>query len=650
MMILEIEDGEEVIPHLHKEIQSFSPVESVVDSGLESSHDDDDNFPAHVLASKLCQNLCPVVRLEKLSKQQIYLLTKHKDRAKTLKDFIFNIRSKKRDIVRKDQISRKSVSDIEDLKNKQEAIKTFLDFYLCGDNLYTLSASLEKFNRTLGVDIDRYSDTLSIAGSERSYKRSSRKRIAPPKFNIDYELKPKRVKIEKPKPDPEIEYQVEEIFNMNLVKGKLSFLIKWENYPPSANTWEPLDNIRDCKALDVYLDYELKGEEETIQKMIDEIITEEKPLIEKRKKSWILEEIRKLDLVEFECNKIVYKAIYSNEVDYNAFKRKFRHQVIINHFRELQISQEKEHEIIRQEFMEKELNMFEISIENNVDFDVLNKFTYIRETLIPPELKIKTNTIGCKCTQCSVDSSLCCSTLGNQKNNFGYKEVGNNKVLRLRTRQMIYECNENCACKENCINRVTQQPRTYPMTIFKTNDGRGWGVKATTSIPRGTFLMEYTGEVIDQEESCRRGMKQDEKGLRYMFDLDFNENNEAVYTVDADYCGNLSRLINHNCHPNCSIWPVTTCNQDSMIYKLCYFTQRKIRAGEELSIDYTGGGDILSDDEEDDDQIEGKNEQETDNNTNETINKISSISNNRTQHKAIQCKCKSANCRGKMFL
>ena len=34
---------------------------------------------------------------------------------------------------------------------------------------------------------------------------------------------------------------------------------------------------------------------------------------------------------------------------------------------------------------------------------------------------------------------------------------------------------------------------------------QGWAVRAAQSIPRGTFICEYVGEVIDDQEAERRG-------------------------------------------------------------------------------------------------------------------------------------------------
>lgn len=33
------------------------------------------------------------------------------------------------------------------------------------------------------------------------------------------------------------------------------------------------------------------------------------------------------------------------------------------------------------------------------------------------------------------------------------------------------------------------------MSIFRTSNGRGWGVKTLVDIRRNTFVMEYVGEV-----------------------------------------------------------------------------------------------------------------------------------------------------------
>lgn len=588
------------------------------------------------------EDLCPVVKLQRMPKKIIHQLTKHKDRAKNVKEYVRLMRHNKRHEM-KLQVKqrRKSLDEIDEMKRKMTEIQNFLDF--CnGSELMRLTMGIDKYKRSV-VDIDRYSDTTSIADSEMSSnkRRSGRQSLPPKIFTYTSLEKPaKRIKLEKVE-EPEIEYQIEAIRNISLVNQGLLFEVKWANYPESVNTWEPLENLGDCEALDRYIEHELKDELESLEREMLQIIAEEKPKYEGKNKAFIIQELQKFNPVEFEINKVAYKHARLQEGYYVMFKKKFRHQVMLNHFKQLRDAQVAAHEKIEKEFMEKELNLFSITIENNEDFDILPRFNYTRETIFP-EGFVKPSGIGCKCKDCSHETGNCCPSKAKKKHNFAYKAVGNTKRIRLRNKQMIKECGSDCECGPDCLNRVTQQPRPYPLIIFKTSDGRGWGVKTAAPIPRGIFVLEYTGEIIDQEESLRRGAEQDERGLRYMFDLDYNENVDAVYTIDAGNYGNLSRLINHNCEPNCLIWPVTTCSEDTSIYKLCYFTTRAIKAGEELSIDYTGASETLDD-------IEGT----MDNAEIDLENDIAGQGNNiahRHQKYEVTCKCGSAKCRGKMFL
>lgn len=69
----------------------------------------------------------------------------------------------------------------------------------------------------------------------------------------------------------------------------------------------------------------------------------------------------------------------------------------------------------------------------------------------------------------------------------------------------IYECNNRCKCGPDCINRVVQKGRTVGLCIFRTENNRGWGVKAMENIKKGFLVTEYVGEVITSEEAERRG-------------------------------------------------------------------------------------------------------------------------------------------------
>jgi len=75
---------------------------------------------------------------------------------------------------------------------------------------------------------------------------------------------------------------------------------------------------------------------------------------------------------------------------------------------------------------------------------------------------------------------------------------------------------------------------------------QGLGGFAAVDIPKGTRIIEYTGEKITNSESDRR--YDDEKMDRHHTFL-FILNERTV--VDAAFAGNEARFINHSCAPNC---------------------------------------------------------------------------------------------------
>lgn len=85
----------------------------------------------------------------------------------------------------------------------------------------------------------------------------------------------------------------------------------------------------------------------------------------------------------------------------------------------------------------------------------------------------------------------------------------------------IWECGPTCGCPPECMNRVIQRGRAAETKIdlFKTIN-KGWGVRARVPIPKGTYLGMYSGELITDHESERRGFLYNDIGRTYLFDLD----------------------------------------------------------------------------------------------------------------------------------
>ncbi|NXW12043.1 SUV91 methyltransferase, partial [Fregetta grallaria] len=159
--------------------------------------------------------------------------------------------------------------------------------------------------------------------------------------------------------------------------------------------------------------------------------------------------------------------------------------------------------------------------------------------------------------------------------------------VRIRAGLPIYECNSRCRCGAECPNRVVQKGIRYDLCIFRTGNGRGWGVRTLERIRKNSFVMEYVGEIITSEEAERRGQVYDRQGATYLFDLDYVED---VYTVDAAHYGNISHFVNHSCDPNLQVYNVFIESLDERLPRIALFATRPIRAGEELTFDYNMHG------------------------------------------------------------
>jgi len=226
-----------------------------------------------------------------------------------------------------------------------------------------------------------------------------------------------------------------------------------------------------------------------------------------------------------------------------------------------------------------------IAVENFVDDESPpDYFTYVRENIVSTqcgrELLDPSFLVGCECfPRCSPANCPCPS---NSMSKFAYDR---SKRVLLPPRSPIYECNKSCKCSMDCPNRVIQKGLTTRVCIFRTDNGRGWGLKTREFIPKNKFVVEYVGEIITSEEAERRGKLYDSKQQTYLFDLDFHDE-DATFTVDAYRYGNVSHFINHSCGPNLQVYSVWVDTLDPRLPRIGLFATRDINAGEELSFDY----------------------------------------------------------------
>jgi SET domain-containing protein len=118
-------------------------------------------------------------------------------------------------------------------------------------------------------------------------------------------------------------------------------------------------------------------------------------------------------------------------------------------------------------------------------------------------------------------------------------------------RVFLQECNDGCSCKWSCGNRVVQRGLSIPLQVFWTGS-KGWGLRATSPIQKGSFVFEYAGEIVTNAELMqRRATAKLGKSEAFTLALDADWKSEQVVNDDVALCidgtnlSNVSRFVNH---------------------------------------------------------------------------------------------------------
>ncbi|XP_077977365.1 histone-lysine N-methyltransferase SUV39H2-like [Glandiceps talaboti] len=384
----------------------------------------------------------------------------------------------------------------------------------------------------------------------------------------------------------EDEYEVQKIVDyVRDEKGRDWYFVKWKGYSSKENTWEPLANLMNCK--------------------------------KKLKKFHKAHEEEKLNSKQHKKKRQLSEESLRNSQDYKRLKQE----------EEEEIDPETRALKKRLQAWEADINSkctdpASIQVENNVDMEgPPSNFTYINEYMPGPGIVIPNDPlIGCECTNCFENAEICCPSLPGAK--FAYNRHGR---IRVKPGKPVFECTKRCKCGIKCPNRVVQLGRKYKVCIFRTANGCGWGVKTLADIRKNSFVMEYVGEVITNEEAERRGREYDANGRTYLFDLDYDSNQDCAFVVDAGVCGNVSHFVNHSCDPNMVVYGVWINQVDPRMPRIALFACRDIKAGEELTFDY---------------QMTGASREDAD---------TSGTDGMFAEPNSIQCKCGSENCRSFLF-
>lgn len=234
---------------------------------------------------------------------------------------------------------------------------------------------------------------------------------------------------------------------------------------------------------------------------------------------------------------------------------------------------------------------------NTIDNEKPPPFKYITKMMYPDCCNIVPPK-GCNCTNGCSDHEKCSCVLKN-----GGEIPFNHNGAIVEAKPLVYECGPKCKCPPTCYNRVSQLGINIQLEIFKTKS-MGWGVRSLNSIPSGSFICEYIGEVLEDKEAEQRTGNDE-----YLFDIGNNKNNSNLwdglsnllpdshlsssevvndvgFTIDAAQFGNVGRFINHSCSPNLYAQNVLYDHHDNRVPHVMLFAAENIPPLQELTYDY----------------------------------------------------------------
>lgn len=405
----------------------------------------------------------------------------------------------------------------------------------------------------------------------------------------------------------EEEFEVQSIIEMKKSQGSYTYHVTWKGYGPEDNTWEPSSNLTSCEELLVeFFKSKFRQRDKEDPKSEDfSAFMHYDPSIKATIRRALLEHYcdnSRMDYYSILAQLFSTKPLVSRpKIDMDELiektiiaRKKDKFLKYLKLVQEEKISQDvkrkREVQLAELRKWERKINSIcsdpaKLCVENSVDLEMPPMdFVYINECRAGEGVTIPSDPlVGCECEDCN-NSKACCAT---QMGSFApYNKAGRVKVS-LGT--AIYECNKRCLCGPSCSNRVVQKGRTISLCIFRTANGRGWGVKAMENIKKDSLVTEYVGEVISSEEAERRGRIYDAQKCTYLFDLDYNKGDQNPYTVDAAKFGNVSHFINHSCDPNLVVYNVWVDCLDPDMPRLALFATQDIKKGEELTFDYNSG-------------------------------------------------------------
>jgi uncharacterized protein len=130
------------------------------------------------------------------------------------------------------------------------------------------------------------------------------------------------------------------------------------------------------------------------------------------------------------------------------------------------------------------------------------------------------------------------------------------------------------AGRHKTVHSIDYRYARFPLRVGRSRIHR-FGVFAVKTIPPGRKVIEYTGERLNMQQArVRQRGNWSRSGTK--IDAIFRLN--RYWAVDGGVGGSGAELINHCCDPSLKTRRIRG--------HILYFSRRRIRPGEELTVDY----------------------------------------------------------------
>lgn len=187
---------------------------------------------------------------------------------------------------------------------------------------------------------------------------------------------------------------------------------------------------------------------------------------------------------------------------------------------------------------------------------------------------------GCRCKKtCFLDDRCDCFAANRECDPMLCHDCGVEEVLDPSNKYR--DDIRNGRCQNNRL-----QLDLPPRTVKGISEVQGWGLFLGEDLPANSFVGEYKGENVSASESDRRGAIYAYVSQEYLFNL--NQDNQ----LDGSRFGNKTRFINNSkAKEFINMFPKVMFVNG--VTRIGLFTNRAIRAGEELLYDYGYPSDLV---------------------------------------------------------